>query len=76
MKKYETTDMNLAILFFYLDKKIHNVESQGSDGRKYFIFEDDGTLDEIRLKLFRKELLVEPLKFWESTKTFKNMLYQ
>jgi len=43
--------------------------------RKIFIFEDDGTIDEIRIKLYRRELLIEPLAFIDAEKNLKKIIY-
>ena len=73
MNYYKISDFNTAAILFTLGKKIHNFE--GTMPRKIFIFEDDGTIDEIRIKLYRRELLIEPLAFIDAEKNLKKIIY-
>ena len=73
MTIYKTSDMNFASILYYSDKKIVNIEKDNK--RANFLFEDDGTIDELKLKFIRRELLVEPYKLWESLKAIKQILY-
>ena len=67
--------MNFAIVLYTLGKKLSRLDA-GDGKSKLFMFIDDGTINEIRLKFLNKELLVEPMAFWNATKAIKQFLYE
>ena len=72
-KEYKTTDFDFASLLYCMDKKFKNLENLGV--KKVFVFDDDGTIDEIRLKYVRKELKIEPKKLWNSIRAMKSIIH-
>jgi len=46
---------------------------ESKDWLRVFIFEDDGTLMNLRGDFFHRKLSVEPQAYWESTRTLKAM---
>lgn len=72
-KLYRTTDFDFSTLLYYEKKKLKNLE--GPPNRRVFVFVDDGTIDELRLKYINRELLVDPQGLWNATKAIKTLIH-
>ena len=74
MNEYKTTDMDFATLLYCLKKKIKRLETISAK-QKMFIFEDDGSIEKLKMDYINSELTVEPKALWESMRSIKSMLY-
>ena len=73
-KQYKTTDMALATTLAVLGTYIQGVDR--SDPRKIeFIFTNSEDLQKAVKAYWAKELLVEPLQFFNEMRTIKSRIY-
>ena len=72
MNTYETTSLQIAS--YLQSKKVIAIEVKKDGGKALFVFNDDGTIDDLISKYYLGEK-VSAIDHWNEIKTLKSRVY-
>lgn len=73
-KYFETTDLGLATTLVTQGFSLHSLD-RNNPHRVRFVFQKENELDEAVRAYWQKELVVEPLTYFNNIKLMKNRIY-
>ena len=75
--KYKTSDFLFASVLYALGMEFDGIKSNPQDyKRKWFLFIDNGEIEEIKKKFLNRKLKIEPQIFWNAMEKLKTLIRQ
>lgn len=70
----ETTSLPFAAALMTLGKTCAGAKKHSKkDWLRVFMFEDDGTIDDLQTEFTNRQLTVEPQAYWENVRNLKDL---